>query len=281
MSLTETSSLAPQPTDSLRQPPVLQKGGLKLPKSTSFNMFGKDGFTFFDMLDIINPLQHLPGISFLYRKITGDTIDPGSRIIGGTILGGPIGAIANLTDVMLQQETGKDLAESARSLFLAKEQKEGINLYKTNTANEEFGHETLKKNASDVSLNTPDNNDPRNKVDQGMSAIPISKVKNRGRDTTSFGRNDPPELFASIDTSTIDKINLETRFLEKQAFISGKTTITPSYRRNHLNSANPLNSHNKKQVFENSMLSGLQKYHATIKLGGSAHLGHETLKITR
>ena len=84
-------------------------------KSTDFNMFGKDGFTFFDMLDIINPLQHIPGVSFLYRKITGDTIDPGSRIIGGTILGGPIGAIANLGDVMLQHKTGEGLAETAAS----------------------------------------------------------------------------------------------------------------------------------------------------------------------
>ena len=116
MSLNEASALAPQPTNSLRQPTGFQRDGLKVAKSTDFNMFGKDGFTFFDLLDIINPLQHIPGVSFLYRKITGDTIDPGSRIIGGTILGGPIGAIANLGDVMLQHKTGEDLAETAEQV---------------------------------------------------------------------------------------------------------------------------------------------------------------------
>ena len=145
MSLHETSGFATQPNAPLRQMPSLQTNDLKLPKSTGFNMFGKDGFTFFDMLDIINPLQHLPGISFLYRKITGDTIDPGSRIIGGTILGGPIGAIANLGDVLLQRETGKDLAESATSLFLAKEQKKEINFDKTNATANTIGQETAKK----------------------------------------------------------------------------------------------------------------------------------------
>ena len=50
-----------------------------------FKLFGKDGFTFLDFLDIINPLQHFPVIGTLYRELTGDTFDPGSRVLGSTL----------------------------------------------------------------------------------------------------------------------------------------------------------------------------------------------------
>jgi hypothetical protein len=53
------------------------------------------GFGFKDFLDVINPLQHIPGISELYRAISGDRISEGARYSGnalyGLALGGPIG----------------------------------------------------------------------------------------------------------------------------------------------------------------------------------------------
>ncbi len=57
-----------------------------------FRPFGSDGFTFGDLIDIINPLQHVPILSNIYRKLSGDKIDPAARIAGGTLFGGPIGA---------------------------------------------------------------------------------------------------------------------------------------------------------------------------------------------
>ncbi|MBT5663730.1 MAG: hypothetical protein HOJ06_00205, partial [Rhodospirillaceae bacterium] len=44
--------------------------------------FGEDGLTFGDVLDIINPLQHIPVVSTLYRELTGDEISPGARMAG-------------------------------------------------------------------------------------------------------------------------------------------------------------------------------------------------------
>ncbi len=61
-------------------------------RSRGFHPFGEDGLTFGDVLDLINPLQHIPVIGALYRKITGDVIDPAIRIAGGALFGGPIGA---------------------------------------------------------------------------------------------------------------------------------------------------------------------------------------------
>ncbi len=76
-----------------------------------FQAFGPDGFTFLDFLDIVNPLQHIPVISTLYREMTGDQIDPGSRIAGGTLFGGPIGAIVATANVTLNETTGKDMGD--------------------------------------------------------------------------------------------------------------------------------------------------------------------------
>jgi hypothetical protein len=72
-------------------------------------LFGKDGFGFDDFLDIINPLQHLPVISNIYRELTGDELSPGSRMIGGGIFGGGVGLAASVVNSAIEAETGKDI----------------------------------------------------------------------------------------------------------------------------------------------------------------------------
>jgi len=65
-----------------------------------------DGFSFNDLLDVVNPLQHLPVVSTLYREFTGDEIRPESRVLGGGLFGGIIGAAGSLLDVALEAATG-------------------------------------------------------------------------------------------------------------------------------------------------------------------------------
>jgi hypothetical protein len=81
------------------------------------HLFGEDGFTFADILDIINPLQHIPIVSTLYREISGDKIAMLPRILGGSLFGGPIGAAVAVANAALAQGTGKDLGEHAVALF--------------------------------------------------------------------------------------------------------------------------------------------------------------------
>lgn len=76
-----------------------------------FKLFGDDGFTFLDFLDIINPLQHIPVISTLYRELTGDQIDPGSRVIGSTLFFGPLGTVSAIGDVLIKDATGEDMGQ--------------------------------------------------------------------------------------------------------------------------------------------------------------------------
>src|SRR5258708_10637690 len=76
-----------------------------------------DSFSFRDLIDIVNPLQHLPVVSTLYRWITGDTIGALPRIIGDGIYGGPIGLVAGLFNAAVKQESGKDTGDQVIALL--------------------------------------------------------------------------------------------------------------------------------------------------------------------
>lgn len=72
--------------------------------------------SFGDVLDLLNPLQHIPVISSVYRAITGDTINPVARVAGDILYGaalGGIGALAGgagaVADSAMEAKTGKDV----------------------------------------------------------------------------------------------------------------------------------------------------------------------------
>lgn len=73
------------------------------PGGAGFKPFGDDGLTFADIIDIVNPLQHIPIVSTFYRKLTGDAIDPAIRIAGGALFGGPLGALASTMAVAVNE----------------------------------------------------------------------------------------------------------------------------------------------------------------------------------
>jgi hypothetical protein len=71
-----------------------------------------DGFlTFNDVIDIINPLQHIPVVSAIYRHFTGDTQRPQGEILGGFLYGGLIGGAAATASVFFHDATGIDPGE--------------------------------------------------------------------------------------------------------------------------------------------------------------------------
>ncbi len=101
-------------------PPPPQEGGPKpAAPADSFTsrLFGADGFNFLDILDIINPLQHIPFVSTLYRTLTGDTIAPVSRVAGGALFGGPIGAAVSLVNSIVAEWSGKDMSAHVVAFF--------------------------------------------------------------------------------------------------------------------------------------------------------------------
>ena len=72
-------------------------------------LFDGHPMTFGDALDLVNPLQHLPLVSTLYRKFTGDVISPAMELAGGALFGGPLGA--GLAALGLGLKAGKDAAD--------------------------------------------------------------------------------------------------------------------------------------------------------------------------
>jgi|GEM_PF-3151443 len=75
----------------------------------------KPGFR--DLVDIINPLQHIPLVGHLYRKATGDEISPVAQFIGSTLYGGPLGAVASITDIAAREQTGKGSLDTMMGFF--------------------------------------------------------------------------------------------------------------------------------------------------------------------
>jgi hypothetical protein len=78
-------------------------------------------FGFGDLLDMVNPLQHIPLVSNIYRYLTGDTIQPIAQIVGDTIFGGPLGAAGALVNVVVKDATGKDIAGNLVALAFNKD----------------------------------------------------------------------------------------------------------------------------------------------------------------
>ncbi|MDY0030255.1 MAG: hypothetical protein RBR86_09975 [Pseudobdellovibrionaceae bacterium] len=85
----------------------------------------KDGgapFGFLDFLDIINPLQHIPIISTIYRHITGDEIGAVAQVAGGALFGGAIGAAAGVASAVIEHETGKEVGMALMDAFSSSSQ---------------------------------------------------------------------------------------------------------------------------------------------------------------
>jgi hypothetical protein len=70
------------------------------------------GFSFNDLLDIVNPLQHIPVVSTIYRAISGDTIKTFPKIAGDTLYGGLEGLASSVADTVFTKITGKSVGDT-------------------------------------------------------------------------------------------------------------------------------------------------------------------------
>jgi len=113
-----TASLPPKPM--LVSPPTGTVYGLEDDTVTTGDTgqfwSTKEGPTFAEFLDIINPLQHIPVISTIYRAITGDEIGAGPRFIGGMLFGGPVGGLTAGVAAMFEEASGGDLGKHLAEL---------------------------------------------------------------------------------------------------------------------------------------------------------------------
>jgi hypothetical protein len=89
---------------------------LKVEVEKSSGIWETGSFSFRDIIDAINPLQHIPIVSTLYRKLTGDEMGYASRIAGDALYSGIFGSLISglasaVANVFIDATTGKDIGE--------------------------------------------------------------------------------------------------------------------------------------------------------------------------
>lgn len=96
--------------------PFLSTAATDGSKSSEHESFwGNDGFTFGDVIDMINPMQHIPIVSKYYREQTSDDASEGSRLVGGALFGGLLGGVTGLVtsiaNAAVRHETHQGVGE--------------------------------------------------------------------------------------------------------------------------------------------------------------------------
>jgi hypothetical protein len=76
-----------------------------------------DDLNFDALIDTINPLQHIPVVSTIYREVTGDKMGAPAAIVGGALYGGVFGFFSALGNEFLKAVTGHDVGETILSLL--------------------------------------------------------------------------------------------------------------------------------------------------------------------
>jgi hypothetical protein len=90
--------------------------------------FGPDGeFGWDDFLDLINPLQHIPGVAQIYRAVTGDEIHGAATLLGAIPFGplGGVGLIGSVADLAVKDVTGDDIGGNLTAMIFGKEESPG------------------------------------------------------------------------------------------------------------------------------------------------------------
>lgn len=72
----------------------------------------EEGMSFWDVLDVVNPLQHIPVVNKIYQAVTGDTIKTPAKLAGSALFFGPVGLAVAAADAVVEKETGKDVVDN-------------------------------------------------------------------------------------------------------------------------------------------------------------------------
>lgn len=95
----------------------MRDGKFTSPADRAGQETGSIDLSFADLIDTINPLQHIPVVSSIYRAMTGDEISPAARLAGDSLFLGPIGAASALFDLGVEAVTDAGIGEHVVGLF--------------------------------------------------------------------------------------------------------------------------------------------------------------------
>ena len=102
------------------------------PHDTSEGDTENHDFSFGDLVDIVNPLQHIPGVANVYRAITGDTISAPARFMGSMLFMGPVGLAMTAADTLAMNADGELASEQLIAAISGRQADSGTVTDKTN-----------------------------------------------------------------------------------------------------------------------------------------------------
>ena len=73
--------------------------------------------SFDDVLDVVNPLQHLPIVGTVYRALTHDQIKTPEKIAGDTLYGGLWGLAGSVADTAFEKLTGHNFGDTVLAMI--------------------------------------------------------------------------------------------------------------------------------------------------------------------
>ncbi len=156
----------------------MNTGDDRVPASPSTPSSSSESFSLGELLDIVNPLQHIPGVNTVYREITGDEASVRSRIAGSSLYGmiaGPLGMAGLVAGNLAEMKVSGVLdAEAAKSKEIA--------------ASEETSPANIIE--AKISKSTP----------QPEPAIDMATSLQRGIPILPVSSTDIPPLFGATDT---------------------------------------------------------------------------------
>ena len=97
----------------------------------------KDGPSFSDILDVLNPLQHIPIVNTIYRHLTGDSEGAMADMAGGALYGGVIGLALATIGVGVQDATGEDPGDTVYAALFDDDKADGATAVAKNDTTEE------------------------------------------------------------------------------------------------------------------------------------------------
>ena len=97
----------------------------------------KDGPSFSDVLDVLNPLQHIPIVNTIYRHLTGDTEGAVADVAGGTLYGGVIGLALATIGLSVEDATGEDPGDTVYAALFGDDKADGATAVAKNDAPKE------------------------------------------------------------------------------------------------------------------------------------------------
>jgi hypothetical protein len=75
------------------------------------SLWKRGDFGLGDLLNVINPLQHIPIVATIYRNMSGDQMGIVPRVVGGALWGRIGGFVSGAVNAVVEWFTGKDIGD--------------------------------------------------------------------------------------------------------------------------------------------------------------------------